>query len=83
MLIFLYSSQQIAEISKSFILDWVVAQHERILEWTGRAFDLEVFLILGCDCYPTQYYDSQVNEVYWSMLMRLSLLTQFLCESIM
>lgn len=31
----------IAEISKSFILDWVVAQHERILEWTGRAFDLE------------------------------------------
>lgn len=49
MLILLYSSLQIAEISKSFILDWVVAQHERILEWTGRAFDLEVFLILGCD----------------------------------
>ncbi|KAL8543750.1 hypothetical protein ACS0TY_004350 [Phlomoides rotata] len=31
----------IAEVSKSIILDWVVAQHERILEWTGRAFDLE------------------------------------------
>ncbi|KAI3468779.1 hypothetical protein Pfo_025442 [Paulownia fortunei] len=31
----------IAEISRSIILDWVVAQHERILEWTGRAFDLE------------------------------------------
>ncbi|KAG6428684.1 hypothetical protein SASPL_112937 [Salvia splendens] len=31
----------IAEISKPFILDWVVAQYERILEWTGRAFDLE------------------------------------------
>ncbi|KAL0324333.1 UNVERIFIED_CONTAM: protein unc-13 [Sesamum calycinum] len=32
---------QIAEISRSIILDWVVAQHDRILEWTGRAFDLE------------------------------------------
>ncbi|KAL6556752.1 hypothetical protein OROHE_006628 [Orobanche hederae] len=31
----------IAEISKSIILDWVVAQQERILEWIGRAFDLE------------------------------------------
>ncbi|XP_011081012.1 uncharacterized protein LOC105164132 isoform X1 [Sesamum indicum] len=31
----------IAEISRSIILDWVVAQHDRILEWTGRAFDLE------------------------------------------
>ncbi|KAL3818096.1 hypothetical protein ACJIZ3_004001 [Penstemon smallii] len=31
----------IAEISRSIILDWVVAQHEKILEWTGRAFDLE------------------------------------------
>ncbi|KAG8374878.1 hypothetical protein BUALT_Bualt10G0041300 [Buddleja alternifolia] len=31
----------IAEISRPIVLDWVVAQHERILEWTGRAFDLE------------------------------------------
>ncbi|GFQ01344.1 hypothetical protein PHJA_002278300 [Phtheirospermum japonicum] len=31
----------IAEISRSIILDWVVAQQERILEWIGRAFDLE------------------------------------------
>ncbi|KAL2544069.1 hypothetical protein Fot_13302 [Forsythia ovata] len=42
---FLYGQEfdhyQIAEISRSIILDWVVAQHERILEWTGRAFDLE------------------------------------------
>ncbi|KAL1547598.1 protein unc-13 isoform X2 [Salvia divinorum] len=36
-----FERYQIAEISKSFILDWVVAQYERILEWTGRAFDLE------------------------------------------
>ncbi|GER43304.1 hypothetical protein STAS_20150 [Striga asiatica] len=31
----------IAEISKSVVLDWVVSQQERILEWVGRAFDLE------------------------------------------
>ncbi|XP_042055617.1 protein unc-13 homolog isoform X3 [Salvia splendens] len=36
-----FERYQIAEISKPFILDWVVAQYERILEWTGRAFDLE------------------------------------------
>lgn len=33
---------QIGEVAKPIILDWVIAQHERILEWTGRAFDLEV-----------------------------------------
>lgn len=31
----------IAEISRPIILDWIVAQHERILEWTARAFELE------------------------------------------
>ncbi|XP_073055673.1 protein unc-13 homolog isoform X1 [Primulina eburnea] len=31
----------IAEISGPIILDWIVAQHERILEWTARAFELE------------------------------------------
>ncbi|XP_004300761.1 PREDICTED: uncharacterized protein LOC101300350 [Fragaria vesca subsp. vesca] len=31
----------IGEVAKPIILDWVIAQHERILEWTGRAFDLE------------------------------------------
>ncbi|KZV40963.1 hypothetical protein F511_25688 [Dorcoceras hygrometricum] len=31
----------IAEISRPVILDWIVAQHERILEWTARAFELE------------------------------------------
>ncbi|BBH03316.1 Protein of unknown function D [Prunus dulcis] len=32
----------IGEVAKPIILDWVIAQHARILEWTGRAFDLEV-----------------------------------------
>ncbi|CAI0414257.1 unnamed protein product [Linum tenue] len=32
---------QIAEVSKPFIIDWVISQHDHILEWTGRAFDLE------------------------------------------
>ncbi|XP_062074226.1 protein unc-13 homolog isoform X2 [Humulus lupulus] len=31
----------IGEVAKPLILDWVIAQHSRILEWTGRAFDLE------------------------------------------
>lgn len=33
---------QIGEISRPIILDWVIAQHEHILDWTGRAFELEV-----------------------------------------
>lgn len=33
---------QIGEISKPIILDWVIAQHSCILEWTGRASDFEV-----------------------------------------
>ncbi|KAL9177741.1 hypothetical protein ABFS82_01G078500 [Erythranthe guttata] len=36
-----FEQYPIAEISRSLILDWVVAQHERILQWTGRTFDLE------------------------------------------
>ncbi|KAL3499395.1 hypothetical protein ACH5RR_038488 [Cinchona calisaya] len=32
---------QIGEISRPLILDWIIAQHERVMEWTGRAFDLE------------------------------------------
>ncbi|KAL6280297.1 hypothetical protein ACE6H2_017178 [Prunus campanulata] len=31
----------IGEVAKPIILDWVIAQHARILEWTGRAFDIE------------------------------------------
>lgn len=33
---------QIVEVARPIILDWIIAQHSRILEWTGRAFDLEV-----------------------------------------
>lgn len=33
---------QIGEVAKPIILDWVIAQHSRILEWTGRASDFEV-----------------------------------------
>lgn len=33
---------QIGEIARPIILDWIIAQHARIMEWTGRAFDLEV-----------------------------------------
>ncbi|GFP92747.1 fidgetin-like protein 1 [Phtheirospermum japonicum] len=34
------ASIPIAEIPRPIILDWVVAQQERILEWIGRAIDL-------------------------------------------
>ncbi|XP_016460654.2 protein unc-13 homolog isoform X1 [Nicotiana tabacum] len=33
--------RKIGEIARPIILDWVIAQHARILEWTGRAADLE------------------------------------------
>lgn len=36
-----FDHYEIGEISRPIILDWVIAQHGRILEWTGRAFDLE------------------------------------------
>ncbi|XP_059645069.1 protein unc-13 homolog isoform X2 [Cornus florida] len=32
---------QIGEVSRPIILDWVIAQSERILEWTGRVIVLE------------------------------------------
>lgn len=32
---------QIGEVCRPIILDWVIAQHAHILEWTGRAIDLE------------------------------------------
>lgn len=43
----LFLCVQIGEISRPIILDWVIAQHGRILEWTGRAFDLEVGHVLS------------------------------------
>ncbi|KAM7494210.1 hypothetical protein LguiB_028819 [Lonicera macranthoides] len=36
-----FDSYQIGKISSPIILDWVIDQHARILEWTGRAFALE------------------------------------------
>ncbi|KAA8522362.1 hypothetical protein F0562_013277 [Nyssa sinensis] len=36
-----FDHYQIEEVSRPIILDWVVAQNARILEWTGRVFDLE------------------------------------------
>lgn len=38
---------QIGEVAKPLILEWVIAQNSRILEWTGRVFDLEVGSILS------------------------------------
>ncbi|XP_048501094.1 protein unc-13 homolog isoform X2 [Beta vulgaris subsp. vulgaris] len=32
---------QIADVSASLILDWLISQHTYILDWIGRAFDLE------------------------------------------
>ncbi|CAI9093969.1 OLC1v1029593C1 [Oldenlandia corymbosa var. corymbosa] len=32
---------KVGEVSRPLVLDWIIAQHSRIMEWTGRAFDLE------------------------------------------
>ncbi|KAL1834842.1 hypothetical protein ACET3Z_004493 [Daucus carota] len=32
---------QVGKFSRPIILEWVIAQHARILEWTGRILDLE------------------------------------------
>ncbi|KAK9076709.1 hypothetical protein SSX86_005043 [Deinandra increscens subsp. villosa] len=34
---------QIHKISRPIILDWLISQHERIIEWTGRTFRFEVW----------------------------------------
>ncbi|XP_076897631.1 protein unc-13 homolog isoform X1 [Bidens hawaiensis] len=34
---------QIHKISRPIVLDWLISQHERMLEWTGRTFHLEVW----------------------------------------
>ncbi|XP_031097776.1 protein unc-13 homolog isoform X1 [Ipomoea triloba] len=43
---------KIGEVARPIILDWIIAQHARILEWTGRAFDLE-------DWEPLSYQQKQ------------------------
>lgn len=42
---------QIGEISKPILIDWVISHHTHILEWTERAFDIEVSSILHAICY--------------------------------
>nr|GFC33424.1 hypothetical protein [Tanacetum cinerariifolium] len=37
---------QIHKISRPIILDWLISQNDLILEWTGRAFHLEVGFVL-------------------------------------
>ncbi|XP_010529550.1 PREDICTED: uncharacterized protein LOC104806377 isoform X2 [Tarenaya hassleriana] len=32
---------QIEDVVKPIMLDWLISQHNHILEWTGRAFDIE------------------------------------------
>ncbi|KAD5316789.1 hypothetical protein E3N88_16735 [Mikania micrantha] len=34
---------QIHKISRPIIVDWLISQHERVIEWTGRTFHLEVW----------------------------------------
>ncbi|XP_061955444.1 protein unc-13 homolog isoform X4 [Populus nigra] len=51
-----FKHYQIGEISKPFILDWVISQHSRILEWTGRAFDIE-------DWEPLSYHQRHAASI--------------------
>lgn len=38
-----FDHYQVREICRPIILDWLISQHARILEWTGRAFNIEVW----------------------------------------
>ncbi|KAG5228365.1 protein unc [Salix suchowensis] len=51
-----FEHYQIEEIAKPFILDWVISQHSHILEWTGRAFDIE-------DWEPLSYHQRQAASI--------------------
>ncbi|XP_071702005.1 protein unc-13 homolog isoform X2 [Rutidosis leptorrhynchoides] len=51
---------QIDKICRPIILDWLISQHERIIEWTGRAFHLEVWEPLS----NQQKQASSVVEVF-------------------
>lgn len=51
-----FKHYQIGEISKPFILDWVISQHSHILEWTGRAFDIE-------DWEPLSYHQRHAASI--------------------
>ncbi|XP_043811757.1 protein unc-13 homolog isoform X2 [Manihot esculenta] len=47
---------QIGEVSTPLILDWVISQHTHILEWTGRAFDIE-------DWEPLSFHQRQAASI--------------------
>ncbi|KAJ9173562.1 hypothetical protein P3X46_016684 [Hevea brasiliensis] len=47
---------QIGEVSAPLILDWVISQHAHILEWTGRAFDIE-------DWEPLSFHQRQAASI--------------------
>ncbi|XP_048229878.1 protein unc-13 homolog isoform X2 [Ricinus communis] len=47
---------QIGEVSTPLILDWVISQHAHILEWTGRAFDIE-------DWEPLSFHQRQAASI--------------------
>ncbi|XP_057510564.1 protein unc-13 homolog isoform X2 [Actinidia eriantha] len=42
-----FDHYQIEEVCRPIILEWIIVQHERILEWTGRVFDLEDWVPLS------------------------------------
>lgn len=51
---------QIEEVSRPIILDWVIAQHAHILEWTKRASDLEDWECLSLQ----QKHAASIIEVF-------------------
>ncbi|KAL8106727.1 hypothetical protein AgCh_023473 [Apium graveolens] len=51
---------QLGKFSRPIILEWVIAQHARILEWTGRALDLEKWEPLS----HQQKHSSSAVEVF-------------------
>ncbi|KAJ4823461.1 hypothetical protein Tsubulata_019697, partial [Turnera subulata] len=47
---------QIGEVSRPLIIDWVISQHAHIMEWTGRAFDIE-------EWEPLSYHQRQAASI--------------------
>ncbi|XP_020539590.1 protein unc-13 homolog isoform X2 [Jatropha curcas] len=47
---------EIGQVSAPLVLDWVISQHAHILEWTGRAFDIE-------DWEPLSFHQRQAASI--------------------
>lgn len=62
---------QIGEVAKRIILDWVIARHSHILEWTGRAFDIEVGSTWELDD-VTKKCSSKIIMLVWFSIMVLN-----------